>query len=511
MKPCRVGIGRAELTPSGSGWPAGYSALGRRVGPQQPHEPPLTVTALALVDGRGRRLLLLHADLHSAGRALWREVVRGLPGWSPREVVLSATHTHLGPGNIYGSPLFDAMTAARPWPLSTGVTPVAQAVLRAAHQAIGGLTEGGVCWLRPSVVGLTSNRSLAAFRRNPDGLQRAFASGPAADLQALEHAADRAVDPRLSLLAVGPVGGAPIAALGWFACHGTSLGPEWPRWSAEWAGYARQAAEAPGDLLLGLASGCTGDVSPLPLSETGEPRTNETERAHQAGRAAATRIGARVAQIARRALAGAELSPYSLDVAHTEWAPARGGHSARYGLATLGGAIDGPHPEHFERFGTGIHAPGYASDRAFPEGHPQHPKVDAAHGLGMGLLPLGAAIGWLAPRQLPLHTARIGDGLLLTVPGEPTTLAGYTLERSVANLAGVSRCVVAGYSGTYAGYWCTPEEYDLQRYEGASALFGREALPQLEAHLNGLARSLSSAHAIRPSGALTANILGKDQ
>lgn len=495
MKSCRVGIGRADLTPSGSGWPAGYSALGRRVGPQEPDDPPLTVTALALVDGRGRRLLVLHADLHSAGRALWREVVRGLPGWSPHELVLSATHTHLGPGNIYGSPLFDAMTSARPWPLSTGVAPVARALLRAAHQAIDGLTEGGLCWLRPSVVGLTSNRSLDAFGRNPTTLQQAFAAGPASALQTLAHAADRAVDPRLSLLAVGPIGGAPIAALGWFACHGTSLGPDWPRWSAEWAGYARKGAEAPGDLLLGLASGCTGDVSPLPLSETGEPRTSETERAHQAGRAAATYIGARVARTARRALLDAELAPFTLDVAHAEWAPAEEGRSARYGLATLGGAIDGSHPEHFERFGAGIHAPGYAPDRALPEEHPQHPKVDAAHGLGVGLLPLGAAIGWLAPRHLPLHAVRIGDGLLLTVPGEPTTLAGYTLERSAAQLPGVNQCIIAGYSGTYAGYWCTPEEYDLQRYEGASTLFGREALPQLAARLIGLARTLSPDHA----------------
>jgi hypothetical protein len=49
------------------------------------------------------------------------------------------------------------------------------------------------------------------------------------------------------------------------------------------------------------------------------------------------------------------------------------------------------------------------------------------------------------------------------------------LERALlAN--GAPRVVIAGYSGTYAGYWCTPEEYEEQRYEGASTLFGRESL-----------------------------------
>ena len=35
--------------------------------------------------------------------------------------------------------------------------------------------------------------------------------------------------------------------------------------------------------------------------------------------------------------------------------------------------------------------------------------------------------------------------------------------------------VVAGPANTYAGYIATPEEYTVQRYEGASTLFGPRA------------------------------------
>jgi neutral ceramidase len=38
---------------------------------------------------------------------------------------------------------------------------------------------------------------------------------------------------------------------------------------------------------------------------------------------------------------------------------------------------------------------------------------------------------------------------------------------------------VAGYSNGYVHYVTTPEEYDAQRYEGASTLFGRWELPAL--------------------------------
>jgi neutral ceramidase len=42
---------------------------------------------------------------------------------------------------------------------------------------------------------------------------------------------------------------------------------------------------------------------------------------------------------------------------------------------------------------------------------------------------------------------------------------------------------VAGYSGDYAGYFTTEEEYCAQQYEGGSTLYGRESLEALTRHL----------------------------
>mgnify|MGYP001160591952 CR=1 FL=1 len=42
---------------------------------------------------------------------------------------------------------------------------------------------------------------------------------------------------------------------------------------------------------------------------------------------------------------------------------------------------------------------------------------------------------------------------------------------------GVARVVINGYANAYCSYLTTPEEYDVQRYEGASTLYGRWSLP----------------------------------
>lgn len=492
MSQCLAGVGRVDITPNTSGWASGYSALGQRVDPASPDEPRLVATAVALVDSQGNKLLILHADLHCASSALRQHLLARLPWLRDHELILSATHTHLGPGHFYGNPLFDAMTTAAPWPLPSRLRWLGDRLVQASQRAWQSLAPADLGVARPSVPGMSSNRSMAAFARNPPELRQAFAQGPAQHAQDLSNPPDRCVDPRLTLLVVGPPGEQPVATLAWYACHGTALGSDWPRWSAEWAGYAREAFEAQGGGLLALANGCTGDVSPLPLTDQGEPTPGHPRRPAEQGLALAQEIGRAVATAASQAISSVSRESFDLAGAHLSWEVAAELGGARYGLATLGGAVDGRNHgsgSPWERFNQGVQASGYRADRAFPAGHHQHPKVDAGRGLGPGVIPLGGIVGALAPKRLPLNAARIGDHLILTVPGEPTTLAGYRLERAALDLPRVKGCVVAGYSGTYAGYWVTPEEYDLQRYEASSTLFGRGALPALQERLVALALS----------------------
>ena len=51
--------------------------------------------------------------------------------------------------------------------------------------------------------------------------------------------------------------------------------------------------------------------------------------------------------------------------------------------------------------------------------------------------------------------------------------------------------VIAGLSNTYTDYIATPEEYSVQRYEGASTIYGPYTLPAYIQEFNKLAVSIA--------------------
>ncbi|KAF6266801.1 neutral ceramidase [Scenedesmus sp. NREL 46B-D3] len=76
---------------------------------------------------------------------------------------------------------------------------------------------------------------------------------------------------------------------------------------------------------------------------------------------------------------------------------------------------------------------------------------------------------------------RLGNFVMVGVPGEFTTMAGRRMRAAVAGTIGGAwgaglQVVVSGLSGTYSSYITTWEEYQVQRYEGASTLYGPHTL-----------------------------------
>jgi len=83
--------------------------------------------------------------------------------------------------------------------------------------------------------------------------------------------------------------------------------------------------------------------------------------------------------------------------------------------------------------------------------------------------------------RVPVQLLRLGRLYLIAIPGEPTIVSGLRLRRTVAAIVGADLhdVLCVGYSNAYVHYVTTPEEYDEQRYEGGSTLFGRWQLPAL--------------------------------
>lgn len=81
---------------------------------------------------------------------------------------------------------------------------------------------------------------------------------------------------------------------------------------------------------------------------------------------------------------------------------------------------------------------------------------------------------------IPTQILQIGDVVIVALPGEFTTMSGRRIRNDVMQMFRHHRLkkevILAGLANTYTNYVTTFEEYQLQRYEGGSTLFGAYTL-----------------------------------
>ncbi|GFY83725.1 fructokinase-like 1 [Actinidia rufa] len=128
-------------------------------------------------------------------------------------------------------------------------------------------------------------------------------------------------------------------------------------------------------------------------------------------------------------------------------------------------------------------------------GIPPHPKCS----------PLLHILDTSNPRYFQFKILRIGQLVILSVPGEFTTMAGRRLRDAVqtALTSGSNgefdsnvHVVIAGLTNTYSQYVTTFEEYQVQRYEGASTLYGPHTLDAYIQEFRKLAAALLGGQAV---------------
>ncbi|XP_074290250.1 neutral ceramidase 2-like [Silene latifolia] len=111
-----------------------------------------------------------------------------------------------------------------------------------------------------------------------------------------------------------------------------------------------------------------------------------------------------------------------------------------------------------------------------------------------------------APAILPVQILRIGQLVILSVPSEFTTMAGRRLRDAVKTVLtsapdgefnGV-HVVLAGLTNAYSQYVTTHEEYEIQRYEGASTLYGPHTLSAYIQEFRKLAKGLVQSKSVDP-------------
>ncbi|MGI9084067.1 MAG: neutral/alkaline non-lysosomal ceramidase N-terminal domain-containing protein [Aeromicrobium sp.] len=477
-------VGRAIADITGEPWGVGMMGYGM---PDQWTQGILTrqyARAFVFDDG-SEQVVHVVADIGMFFQAAVAEILARLSAlfgdrYTARNVVLTATHTHCGPGGHGRHALHNITTAGfHPRTFERLVSGVVDAVARAHDDVRPAMTTV----TRGHLTDASTNRSRAAFERNP-AMER-------------EHFPD-AIDPLMTLLRVER-DDLLVGAISWFPVHNTSMSNRSTLISSDnkgWAAYAweRDGADAQtprASLVTSFAQTNAGDLSPNLGGLAGHGPTDD-EREN-------TRIIGERQLAAAKALAGKDGEEVSallqsrmtyVDLAHRT-TPAGPTGRAVLGASFAAGTTDGEGSPLFHR-GRHNPVPQWISERLYD----RFPRLRAGHAPKDLLIPAGV-LGW-AQERLPVQLVQIGALYLICLPIEVTVTAGLRLRDAVAAVMStdVEHVIVQGYANGYAHYLTTPEEYDEQDYEGGSTIFGRQQLPAIVGVVAGLAEAMRDGRVV---------------
>jgi hypothetical protein len=483
-----AGVGRSDVTP-----PTGFATMGyvRSDAVARGQHTRLFARAIVLREG-GRKLALVTTDLGFTPGGLVVEVANLLKprGFSERNIVVSASHTHSAPAGYanFQSDNFVAPTMGTPTEFKVEGDPqlygylikrVALAITRADKD----LGPARAAWGRSTLAGVTDNRSLEAHLAN-FGLDLPYGTGR---VDQNPRGYIGTIDPQVDVLRVDRVvpgrRSVPMGAWLDFADHGTVNPFTFGVYNADHHGPASRIFErevrrrgrvpAGREVVGAYGNGDAGDM-------TAGFRGRGPAHAERVGRAEANAM----LRAWRRAGARLSRSP-AFDVRWTRTCfcgrTVTGGpvaDSPAMGFPFFTGSEENRGPLYDE---TGVNHEG---DRLAAPVGPQGRKI-------VTVQPPVADF----PAAMPLMVVRLGDRAIATIPGEMTVEMGRRTRAAVLAAlrpAGVSKVTLAGYANEFLHYFVTPEEYDQQHYEGGSTLYGKYTSNVVMDDLAGLAADIAS-------------------
>ncbi|KAJ7039381.1 Neutral/alkaline nonlysosomal ceramidase [Mycena alexandri] len=463
-------------------------------------------------DNTANRVVFINADIAMGDSGIRRGVLAGLAAkygtlYTAQNFALSSTHQHSGVGG-YLENLLPQITSLGFVPQTYNA--IVEGVLLAVDRAHNSLQTGTLSIGNQTVVGGNINRSPTAYLANPAAERAMY----------VDEGGDQ--DKIMSLLSFGSRG-----FLSWFPVHGTSIYENNTLVSSDNKGMAAylyessvEPAAMPGNqtFVAGFAQANVGDTSPNTLGafceSPGEPYDGQpcqansstcggtVEQCHGRGPgftldALGFHSNAMIAQVqvdAAKSLMGAKLAPITgsvrsvhiyLDMANHTFVLPNGTQAqtcpAAMGFSFAGGTTDGPGSFDFvQGDNSTTQNPLWEIVKSFITPIPsaaqtacQFPKPILLN-TGYATLPYA----W-SPSTVDIQMLKVGNLVILVIPGELTTMAGRRLRAAVRTaliakgiIDNSAYVVVAGPANTYAHYITTREEYAVQRYEGASTIFG---------------------------------------
>ncbi|OAA55426.1 neutral ceramidase precursor [Cordyceps fumosorosea ARSEF 2679] len=498
------------------------------------------------LDNPKDRFIYLVLDTQSGDTAVRFGILNGLQKLGPSyamynhdNLAVTATHSHSGPGAWLNYLLPQITSKGFDKQSYQAIVDGCILSIQRAHET---LAAGTLSVGKTKIFGANINRSLFSYLANPEEERQRY------NISAED---DGSVEKDITVLKFQRAAdGKNIGVLTWFPTHGTSMQANNTLITGDNKGLAadlferrvRGGNDETDDFVAGFSQANMGDASPNVLGayceDTGEPCDFKTSSCSD-GRPGSCRsrgplflkndYGASSCfEIARLQVEGA-MSVYS-DLKKTE-SNVRGvgvkavhefhdmagyefvlpnGTAARTCPAALGYSFGGgtsDEPGHFDLIQHGSNmtnsSPIWRVLRWLLK-PPSQEQIDCQYPkpIVLDVGEVGRPYEW-TPNIVDVQTFRVGQLLIIVSPGEATTMAGRRWKEAVEaqskeqmkdDLAGQEPIVVIGApSNSYTHYITTEQEYNIQRYEGASTLYGAHTLA---AYVN---RTLETLHYLKAS------------
>lgn len=496
----------------------------------------------------GKKLAFVVADIAfitlSVRAGVLKRLARKHPelGFQEENVLLTAQHTHSGPGGYSHYGLYNiSIPGFVPAVWKAIVDGITQAIV-AAHGDLQPARLHYHAGAFPEEVDVARNRSMRAYLANPD----AKPIRPDQDHLALDRT--------MRMLRIDKADGTPLGAINWFGLHCTSVHNDnhricWDNkgYAAEYMEQAVRNSSGNADFTAAFAQGAAGDVTPnfhwdRKKKWTRGPFEDDFESARHFGKLQfeqamkvyeAAPQGKEITGPLAFAIKNVDFSNVACDPDFTNGRPGQETGSACHGVAFFCGTKEGPGMKEplktlSKGISFGVKAVEFATipfrsqnnaKRIRLKYKVQGPKfimfesgnrkvfgtrnikrlfIPAFADKGVANLKRLHPRGWQenkpwVPHILPLQIVNIGEISLVALPAETSTIAAQRIQKVVAgSLLEQHEVVIAPYANAYCGYITTYEEYQKQCYEGGHTVFGEWTLAAFQTKLRGLAEGLAT-------------------
>ncbi|KAK4462028.1 Neutral/alkaline nonlysosomal ceramidase [Cladorrhinum samala] len=468
------------------------------------------------------RFVYLVLDTQSGDTAIRYGIINALRELGPsyavyghHNVAVTGTHSHAGPGGWLNYLLPQITSKGFDHQGYKAIVNGTVESIRRAHES---LQPGNLSFGKIKVHGANINRSLFAYLANPEDERARYN---------ISKEDDGSVEKDLTLLKFyGASSKKNLGVLTWFPTHGTSLLGNNTLIAGDNKGVAaylfeKSMREENPDFVAGFSQANVGDTSPNVLGawcEDGSGQMCSFEnstcsdgksqachargpffRVPDNGASSCFEVGQRQFHAARAlfdslnaspgtAIKGSTVKSFHIfhDMSNFTFRLPNGSEArtcpAALGYSFAAGTSDGPGAFDFTQHSGNENTTSPVWKVVSHLLRDPSPEQQACHSPKPILLDVGEMVkpyAW-TPNIVDVQAFRVGQLVIIVSPGEASTMAGRRWKKAVAGAFPSDTLspvvVLGGPANSYTHYITTEEEYSIQRYEGASTLYGPHTL-----------------------------------